>query len=221
MPRKVLLAGLAFLLAVAAGLWWLYASRDALLKRALERFGPEITGVSVSVSRVRLDPAGGKGSIGGLEVGNPAGYKAPTSIALGEIRLAIDYSTITSDVVHVKELLIDAPVVTYERGPGGDNLSVIQKTIGARVGGGAKKSGDAGKKFIIDSLRIQNAKLRYSDTVTLPMPDLHLRDVGKQSRGASADEVVNTVWDALAGSATNVASRAGSAVKEGIKSLLK
>ena len=215
--RNVVLIGLAVaVLAAGGGLWWLYASRDALVKRAIEHFGPEITGVSVTVRRVKLEPAEGKGSIAGLEVGNPAGYKTPRSVTLGEMRLAIDFGTLTSDVVHLKELVIDAPAITYERGPGGDNLGVIQKNLGA--GGGAKKKSDApGRKFVIDELRITNAKAHFSDTVTLPMPDLHLRDVGKKSNGATAADITRTVWDSIAGNATNLASRAGDALKDGAK----
>jgi hypothetical protein len=76
--------------AAVAGGWWLYASRDALVKHAIEGLGPQLTGVPVKVKRVRLEPAEGRGSIGGLEVGNPAGYRAPRALVLGEMRLAID-----------------------------------------------------------------------------------------------------------------------------------
>ena len=217
--RNLLLAALAAALAAGGALWWLYAQRDALVKRAIERFGPEITGVAVTVKRVKLEPAEGKGSIAGLEVGNPPGYKSPSSLSLGEMRLAIDFATVTADVVHLKELVIDAPVITYERGPGGDNLGEIQKTVGGKSG--AKQSSGPGKKFVINSLRVTNAKVRFSDTVTLPMPDLHLRDVGKQSNGATAGEITRMVWDALAGSANNLVSRSGGTIREGVKSLFK
>ena len=46
--RTVVLLGAAGVtLAAAGGLWWLYASRDALVKRAIEGFGPQLTGVTV------------------------------------------------------------------------------------------------------------------------------------------------------------------------------
>jgi len=220
--RNLLLIALAVVvLAAGGGLWWLYASRDALVKRAIEHFGPEITGVSVTVRRVKLEPVDGKGSIAGLAVGNPAGYKAPSSVTLGEIRLALDVGTLTSEVVHLKELVIDAPELTYERGPGGDNFSAIQKHVDQQVGkpgGGEKKAeSSSGRKFVIDNLIVRDAKVKFSDALTMPMPNLHLRDVGKKSNGATAGEVVKTVWDQLAGSAGNLASRAGDALKEGAK----
>lgn len=226
---KIILIGFAVVVLAAIGAaWWIYTSRDTLVKRAIEQFGPQITGVSVTVSRVKLEPTDGKASIAGLAVGNPAGYNSPNSITLGEMRLAIDFFTVISNVVHVKELVIDAPAVTYERGPGGDNLSAIQKHIDQEVakhGGGGKQaapspSSSGGKKFVIDNLYVRDAKIKYSDSVTLPMPNLHLRDVGKASNGASAGEITHTVWGSIAGSAGNLASGAGSTATEGAKSVV-
>src|SRR5689334_20999533 len=126
--RNVVFLAVALLvLGLGGALWWLYASRDALIKRAIERYGPELTGVSVKVGAVKLEPMDGTGSIRGLEVGNPRGYEAPRALSLGEMRLAVDPKSLAADVVHVKELSLEAPRITYERGPGGDNLTAIQK----------------------------------------------------------------------------------------------
>ena len=51
------------MLIAAGGLWWLYASRDALVKRAIEGLGPQVTGVPVTVKRVKLEPAEGRGPV--------------------------------------------------------------------------------------------------------------------------------------------------------------
>src|SRR5690242_3018273 len=114
----VLLVAALLVLGVGGALWWLYASRDALIKRAIERFGPELTGVSVKVGSVKLEPLDGRGAIRGLSVGNPSGYKTPHALSLGEMRLAVDPASLTSDVVHIREISLEAPSITYERGPG-------------------------------------------------------------------------------------------------------
>ena len=217
-------AGAAVLIAAGA-LWWLYASRDALVKRAIEGLGPQVTGVSVTVKRVRLEPAEGRGTITGLEIGNPPGYKSPRALALGEMRLAIDYSTLTSGIVRIREIALQGPVVTYEPGAGGDNLTAIQKHIDAQVakyagsGDGAQTS--PGRKFIIDNIYVRDAKVQLGDALGLPMPNVHLRDVGKRSNGASAGEVIKAVWGSVAGGATGVASRTGGAVKAGARSVIE
>lgn len=219
----VLIGAAGVTLAAAGGLWWLYASRDALVKRAIEGFGPQLTGVAVKVKRVRLEPVDGTGSITGLEVGNPPGYKSARALTLGEMRLAIDYSTLTSNVIRVKEISLQGPIVTYEPGAGGDNLTAIQKHIDAEVAklaaaGSPDKA--SSRKFIVDHIYVRDASVRFGDTLSLSMPNVHLRDVGKKSNGASAGEVVRAVWGSIAGGATSLASRAGGAVRDGAKNML-
>lgn len=222
--NAILIGAGAIVVAVAGGAWWLYASRDALVKHAIEGLGPQITGVSVNVTRVKLEPAESRGTIAGLEIGNPAGYKAPRALTLGEMRLVIDYSTLTSSVVRIKEISLQGPVVTYEPGAGGDNLTAIQRHIDAQVAklaGGKSTESGSGRKFIIDNIYVRDARVQFGDTLGLPMPNVHLRDVGKRSNGASAGEVVKAVWGSVAGGATNVASRAGGAVKAGATGVIE
>ena len=140
------------------------------------------------------------------------------------MRVAIDYSTLASDVIRVKEISLEGPVVTYEARPGGDNLTAIQKHIDAEVArltGPATRDQASRRKFIVDHVYVRDASVRFGDTLSLSMPNVHLRDVGKKSNGASAGEVVKAVWGSIAGGATGVAARAGGAVREGASSLLE
>ena len=230
--RRVLLSVAAVgLLAVAGAAWWLYASMDALVKRAIEHWGPEITGVAVRVDAVKLEPAQGRGAILGLVVGSPKGYQAPHALALGEMRLTIDAASLAKDVVVIRELVLVAPDVVYERGPGGDNMAAIQKNVDAWVaahGGGAKADAGPGKKFIIETLRIEQGRAHFGTAASLPMPDLVLHDIGRKTNGATAGEAVKEVWSAMVRGVGNLAQRAGAAVKdaatgafEGAKRLFK
>jgi hypothetical protein len=223
--RTVALIGAAGVtLAAVGGLWWLYASRDALVKRAIEGFGPQITGVTVKVKRVRLEPIDGTGSVTGLEVGNPPGYRSARALTLGEMRLAVDYSTLTSSVIRVKEISLQGPVITYETGAGGDNLTAIQKHIDAEVaklGGPGSPDKASGRKFIVDHIYVRDASVRFGDTLAVSMPNVHLRDVGKKSNGASAGEVVKAVWGSIASGATSLAARAGGALRTGTRSVIE
>jgi hypothetical protein len=211
--RTIILAGVALLvLAIGGGAWWLYASRDALIKRAIEHYGPELTGVKVSVKSVKLEPLDGRGAILGLEIGNPPGFSTPRALTLGEIRLALDPGTLTSEVVHIKEISLEAPNITYERGAKGDNLSAIQKQIESRAASsrgstGGKPAGPE-RKFIVDRLQVRNAKVNYGGAVTLGMPDLQLRDLGKKTNGATAAEISREVWSELTRMAVNRAPAA-------------
>jgi len=214
----ILLALGVVLVVVGAGVWWLYSSRDALIKRAIEHYGPQLTGTAVKVREVKLEPIDGRGAISGLEVGNPPGFSAARALAVGEMRLAVDPGTLTSDVVHVKEISLEAPTITYERGAQGDNLSAIQKHIKSQLpksqggSGAAEKSKDAPqRKFIVDHVQIRQAKVSYGGAVTVDLGDVHLRDLGKKKGGATAAELTDEVWTELSRVAM---SRAPAAVQE-------
>lgn len=221
--HKVLSALLVIALLAIGGAWWLLFSLDGLVKQAIERWGPEITGVSVRVQSVRIEVAEGRGAIRGLVVGNPKGFNSPQALKLAEMRLTLDPASVTKDVVVIKELVLVAPEVTYERGQGSDNMTVIQKNVDRWVAqhAGGKQDAGPGRKFVIENLRVRDGKAQLGTTLSVPMPDLHLRDVGRKSGGATAGEVVKGVWDAMLRSVTGLASRAGSAIKEGWNKLFK
>lgn len=234
--RNAILVVVALLIVAVGGvLWWLYASRDLLIKRAIERFGPQLTGVSVKVASVKLEPLDGRGSIKGLQIGNPKGYQAPDAVSLGEVRLAVEPATLASGVVRIKEISLEAPSITYERGPGGDNLSAIQKHIESQLPKSAPAKGDSRaekaakeRRFIIDRLEVRKASVDYAGAVKVDVPDLQLRDLGKKSGGATAAEITREVWTAVTrqaiaaapGALRNLEDKAKGAVDQ-LKGLLK
>ena len=193
--RNVVLLVLALLVLAAGGaLWWLYASRDAIIKRAIESYGPQLTGVSVKVGSVKLEPLDGRGAIRGLEVGNPKGFKAPHALSLGEMRLAVDPASLAAEVVHIREVSLEAPSISYERGANGDNLSAIQEHIESSLPKG-KKSPE--RRFIIDRVQVRKARVSYAGAVNVDVPDLQLRDLGKKAGGATAAEITREIWSAV------------------------
>jgi uncharacterized protein involved in outer membrane biogenesis len=217
--RTVILLALAIvLIAIGAGAWWLYSSRDILIKRAIEHYGPQLTGTAVKVRQVKLEPGQGIGAITGLEIGNPQGFSAARALTLGEMKLAVEPSTITSNVVHVKEISLEAPTITYERGAGGDNLSAIQKHIKSQLpksqggSGAAEKSKDAPqRKFIVDHVQVRNAKVSYGGALSVDLGNVQLRDLGKKKGGATAAELTDEVWSELSRIAI---ARAPAAIEE-------
>lgn len=208
MKRAAVVVGVfAAVLAVAALLAWF--SLDLVVRIALEHWGPQVTGVNIDVGEVQISPRDGRGRIGGLEIGNPAGFSSARAARFGEVRLAVDPSTLTSDVVRVRELVIEAPHITYERGDRGTNLDAIQRSIEAYVkrsgGEAAGRSGDSkGKRrFVIDRLSIRNARVVMTNKglggqgLAFDLPDVDLRDVGKRQDGLAASQVAGLVTATL------------------------
>jgi hypothetical protein len=206
----IVIAVLAIL--IGAGAYWAYNSLDVIVKMALEHYGPDVTGVSVKVTDVKLSMRDGRGSLKGVEIGNPPGFSAPRAARLGEVSVALDPATIRAPVVRVHEIVIDAPVITYERGKNSTNLDAIQRNIEAYVkradtaSAGDRETTPAGKgvkhKFAIERLAIRGAKVTMTTQglkgqgITFDLPDIEMRDLGRVD-GVTASEAANAVANAL------------------------
>ena len=69
--RIALGAGAAVVVIAAVAAYLLLTSLDAIVERAIERYGSEITGTAVRVSSVDISLTSGRGTVRGLTVANP------------------------------------------------------------------------------------------------------------------------------------------------------
>lgn len=195
-------------IAIVGVVVFIYSNLDSIVKDAVEEYGPQFTGVSVELAKVELSPESGEGKLSGLIVGNPKGYQTDSAFKLGSISMNIDLSSLTSDTIIIKSIVIDKPDVTYEFGDGGSNIDVIGKNVEKAAGGpGAKeekKDDGPGKKMIIESLVVSNGKVSVSHPLLKGkklgsgLPTIRLKDIGKDKKdGASPAEVVDKVMDAI------------------------
>ncbi|OQW34760.1 MAG: hypothetical protein A4E19_17745 [Nitrospira sp. SG-bin1] len=207
---KNLLRGIATLglITIVGGLWWMYNSLDAQIASAIRRYGPDITGVPVSLSDAKTDLVDGRAALHGLVVGNPEGFRTAHALSLGEISMTLDIGSLTTDVIRIKELTLIKPEITYEYAGGGSNLDVLQRNIERSIGRQDDKrknsrESESGKKLVIEHLYIKNGTARVSvelldgDAVQVPIPDMHLRDIGKKSNGTTAGEATRQVLGSL------------------------
>jgi len=193
---------------------------DKGIKAAVENIGPKLTQSSVTLDDVELSLTSGEGSLRGLVVGNPSGFKSPSAFSLGEIFLSVDPESVTTDTIVLNSIRIVAPAITYESANGTTNLAQLQKNVEQAAGGSSRaateeKGEGAEKKLIIRDLQITAGKLSYSNpllgdkTVALALPDIRLTGIGEKSNGASAAEVVNQVLAAINKSAAGAVANAG------------
>ncbi len=203
--------GLAVLLAVVAGgAYWLYTSLDFVVKATIEHFGPDIVGAPVKVGSVDLSARDGRGMLRAIEIGNPPGYSSPRALRAGTVAVGIDPSTLGADVVVIRDILVDAPEITYELKGGTNNLEAIRRNIEAyvrRAGEGAGAGGaparPAGRRYVIGRITLRGAKVTMTNPLlrggglTFDLPDVDLRDVGKRSGGVTAAQAASLVTGAL------------------------
>lgn len=204
MGKKLAIVGGVLLVLIVAGVVVLYMSLNSIIRSAVETYGPEVTKTEVKLGGVNISPFTGSARLSNLLIGNPKGYKAPSAFKLGALRMAVDVGSLRSDKVVIRDIVISAPEITYEPGPGGNNLKVIQNNAQAFTGGGEKKAEGAPAqggetKVVIDRLRVEKPKLNVNvpqlegEPLVLELPDIEMKDIGKKGDGASFSEVVELI----------------------------
>ena len=153
----------------------------------------------------------GRGTIKGVEVANPPGYRGPQALRVGEINVGVDVSSITEDVIVIREIVVQSPQVTYEISGKTNNLEAIQKNIEAYVKstGGESSARDApgktgpARKYIFGHIALRNARVSMSNpilkggSIPFDIPDIELRDLGRGTNGITAAEAARIVTNAL------------------------
>lgn len=229
--RIALIAFLLLLLAAGGAAWWLSRNLDDIAKGAIQKYGSAMTQASVTVGALQLSPQDGKGSIQDLRIGNPKGFQTAHALQVGRIDLAIDIATVTDKVVVVRQIAIESPDVIYEKGSSGlTNFDALMSHITQYIG---KTDGSGGgKKLIVQSLTIRGAKAHasapqlFGKTVTVTLPDISLKDIGKAEGGVTPGElggiVANAIrqrltasisFDRLLQSGSQALDKAGAAIK--------
>lgn len=201
--KKITAALLVLALIVGAAVFWLSGNIDGLIKNSITDYGSAMTQAKVSVDAVKIAPVDGKGTISNLVIGNPAGFKTAHAIKVRQIDVDIDIASVTRDVVVIRRIAIDAPDVIYEKGETLTNFDAIQKNIARYLGPDNGAKDDQGKKLIVEELTIRNAKTQASaafmngKTVSVPLPDITMKNIGKAKGGISPGELGKEVANTL------------------------
>jgi hypothetical protein len=233
MARRLLIPGGILVVILVFAVMYLGSNLDSIVKKAITKVGSDVTGVSVSVDKVAIALAEGRGEIGGLVVDNPRGYKGPHAFQLGSIVLALGPAAAGSDPVVIRELTIEAPDIVYDKGENGSNIEAIQRNVDAyskaHPAEEKPKDGDnaSAKRFIIESLQIQGGKIQLMGREkVIDLPPLRMRDVGKSRGGMTGAEiaaiVVKQITDATVASAVRgLAQEGAERLKEDVKEDIK
>lgn len=165
---------------VAVGL--LSVELGRVVKAAVETFGPRVLGAPVTVQFVALSPWSGRGTLRGLVVGSPPGYKCPESVSVGQVDVALRLPSLFSPTIVVERIAVRDPRIVWEMGAGGSNLTRLQAN--ART----KAESKSGRSLLIKRLEITGGRVGLSaeafggGTLSAALPDLTLEDLGGPGR---------------------------------------
>ncbi len=224
--KKILIGVIVILVVIGGAGVYVFLNAGGIIKQIVEEVGSQATKTKVSLSKVDLSIQSGEAALAGFQMGSPSGFKSPKAMSFGIVSFKIAPALVTRDVILVKEIVIAKPEITYESASGGgSNFDAIQKNVdsyakemGVSGGGGAKKdSAEArgGKKIIIEHLYVRDGKIGVGadflqgKAISADLPTIHLKDIGKESNGATAAEVADQLMSEISKSATKVVSSLG------------
>ena len=227
--KKVLLITAAVILILIVVLM---LSLGQIIKAGVNTAGPKLAGVPIHLDGVVVNPLTGMVRIKGLVIGNPEGFNTPSAMELNDFQLKIKMSSLFSQTIEIEKILIDAPQITYEKSLKSSNLSTLQANLTPPPAGKpspaapeakpeAKKG--AAKKVIIDDFQLNGAKVNVTITAlggkkfTLPVPDIKMKDIGKNSGGANPAEVISEVFNSISKAVVEAVSAGGEMAGKALK----
>ena len=180
-----------------------------MIKTAVNTYGPGITKTEVRLGDVKVTLFSAKAELKDFYLGNPKGFKSPQAMKVRFIKMDVNEKSITSDTIIIDRIEVVAPEITYEKIRGTDNLRAILDNINEAVGmdrAPSKKQEsekEGGKKFLIKNFIVRDGKVGLAmpllggKTLSAPLPDIHLKDLGEKKGGASPAEVFKEVFASL------------------------
>ena len=211
--KKILIGVAVLVVIIAAGAYFLLGNLDAIVKAAVEKIGSDLTQTRVTLNDVEIEETSGRGVFRGFRVTNPDGFSDDAAFKFDEVSVTIDAASILSDPVIIKEIVIIGPEVVYEFGDDGTNLDRLNENVQSKSGSGSGGGEDTGgPKFVIENLYLRNGKVAVqapllNEKIILPLPTIHLTDIGKKGRGATPGDIADQLIEAiLAGAGSAVSS---------------
>ena len=228
--RLVVVVLVLLVVGVGASLYFL----GAIVKKGVETVGPQITRTEIKLDGATLSLFSGSGKLKGLFIGNPEGFKSRSAVTVGLVSLGVAPGSVFSDKIHVTQIHVQAPEVTFEGGLSGNNLSKLLDNVQGGAGSSAKgspvpTSKSASKKLQVDDFVISggvinlsiNAGVLGGKSATVPLPEIHLTNLGSGPEGITTSELSTRVLKEVLQAAIPIAEKAVADIGKGATDLIK
>ena len=214
--KKRIFFGLLAVIVVALAIVW--CSLETIVKKAVNKYGSEITGTEVSLQGFSLSPLSGSVSVKGLTVANPSNYKSANLLSLGGVSVKIDMKSLSGNTIVVEDITIEKPVITYEMlSLTQNNIKQLQANIAKNTASGSDnkaekpkkeeakaKSEGASKQVVIRKVTVKEGELKAVSNipgdkglVDVKLPEIILTDIGGQKKAenvvASVTKILNKI----------------------------
>ena len=190
--KKALIIVTSAVVFIAVVLFLIILNIDIIIKKGVEKNGSKIFKASVELSDVSLSILSGSCELKGLTISNPEGFKTDYAFHVDKLNINMDIKSILSDTIHIKNIIIESPIIIIEGIAGKNNLMQLHANAKSFNSSDAKKqkkekstSKKQEKKVKIDYLKLQNISISLStnftqdETVTIPV--IEIKDIGGEN----------------------------------------
>lgn len=207
--KKLLLIGGVVVVIIVIILVLGLSNLGPIIKTAVNTYGPKITKTEVSLSDVGISIFTGETKLKGFRLGNPKGFKTPHAVSVGSIYVDVDEKSLTGDTIIIDKIEITAPEITYEKTTNTDNFQALLNNVKSssstaetskEPSGGDKN----GKKIMIRNFIIKGGTVNLAASsvlgdrsISAALPDIHLKDLGKETGGTSPAKAFEKIFAAL------------------------
>ena len=190
------LIGILALLIVGFGVF-VVMNAGSLLKTAVETLGPEYLGVDVRLAAAEISLTEGTGELRGLVIGNPDGFDGPHAFSLGRIKLGLDATAQSEELIVLREIEVDAADLAIVARGRDTNLQALLANLEQDTAGSGDAPADDGAappKIIIDRFAFTNARTSLESDLlgqsSVEIAPIHLEGIGRKTRGVTIREAL-------------------------------
>lgn len=207
MQKSVLIVGLAIIAAIVlvmASVGYVLFDIDGLIRKQTEATASRAFKTEASLADASMSLKTGEGRLIGLRIPNPPGFPMGDAVDAPLITAQVDTDVSAGPVMTVAEAVIDHPKVRLDIASGQANLIRLAESARAlarQVHDGVDTRGPV-QRFRIKQLTLKDGSLTVgadvlkNKTVTVPMPDSRLIDVGGEG-GLLPAELVAAVYELI------------------------
>lgn len=176
---------------------------DKIAKEAIERGGTYAMQVDTTVETVDVNLTAGTATMNGLNIANPNGFDTGHFINLGDSSASVNIESINTDTIVMPEIKLSGIDVILDKGGNPSNYNTILNSLKRFESGDPAPAGtkEGGKKLVIDRLLLEDINIHVANMpglslavgdVAVNIPEIELRDVGKEE-SMTTSEVINLV----------------------------
>jgi len=205
---------LAIVLLIVIAVVVVFYSLDRIIRSTVQSQASSSLNLTTTLDSASLSLFGGKLDLKQLDIGSPKGFSAPHMLELGDTNVAVNYSQLRGEPIHVASLTLDKPKLVIEQSNGTLNFKKAMDDM--PPGDTTPKDQSKPIKLIIDELKVNDAQVvirpglpGMSNEITVPVASISLKNVGTgdgSQNGAAIKDVAMQVITALAGSASGSGS---------------